>query len=678
MKNASKEGKMASRFTRREFLKGAAMTAVGLAAASCAQPTPQIIEKEVPVERVVKETVVVEKEVAVERVVTPTPVVMKYKEAPMLAGMVQAGRLPPVDERLPEDPLVIEPWEEIGQYGGTWHRLATTGGDTQVNGRLAYENPLRWTKDANEVIPNVCKSWEISPDGKVFTFTLRKGMKWSDGHPFTADDYMFYLNDHNGNSELATTVPSWLRPGGEMYTAEKIDDYTWRISFGAPAGIFLLYLASNHGLSFMQFPKHFCQQYHVDYVAKETLEKMAKDAGFEFWYQLYNNKRSQSGGGNPDCPVIFAWKVTVPAPKMPVVAERNPYYWKVDTAGNQLPYIDRIEFMLVESAPIINMRAMAGEVDMQLRHMTFDNYPLFMDNREQGDYRILGWSRGYITDSMIQPNIMHLDPVMRQIIGDKRFRWALSLGMNREEIIESVFLGVTEPNQISPTPTSPFYWEEQAKNMLEHDPARANAYLDEMGLTERDSADYRLRPDGKRLTLIFDYAPIFGSWGDIIGLLAVQWKDLGIEVIPSEMSRQLYVERFDGANLQDIHIWTANGEFHLVGECRTYIQFQNKPLNDWRNTGGREGEEPPEHILEQYKYWDEITVTVDTEKQKELMRKILEIHKEHMVTIGICTAPPEVVVVKNNFRNVPDSAVSDWPLLTPGNTIPEQYFIKQS
>ena len=229
----------------------------------------------------------------------------------------------------------------------------------------------------------------------------------------------------------------------------------------------------------------------------------------------------------------------------------------MDTEGNQLPYIDRIEHMIVEGATVTNLRAVAGEVDMQFRHMTFDNYPLYQENKDKGDYRIL---RG--------PGLCHRCRYLASrraqgssaegYLDDKRFRYALSLGINRHEIIEAIYLGATEPMQVAPLKSSPYYWEEQAKNLIEYDLQRANAYLDEMGLTKKDADGYRMRPDGKRLTLIFEYAPTFGPWADLGALLTAQWKGLGIELIPKEVDRTLWEERAN-ANELDITVWTSGG-----------------------------------------------------------------------------------------------------------------------
>jgi peptide/nickel transport system substrate-binding protein len=435
-------------------------------------------------------------------------------------------------------------------------------------------------------------------------------------------------------------------------------------------------------MPFTIYPAHYAKQFFPGYTDQAKLDQMAKDEGFEFWYQHYNSKTATYSGAksNVDLPVIHAWKLTVPPPKQPVVMERNPYYYKVDPDGNQLPYIDRIEHMIVEGGgPQINLRAIQGEVDMQLRHMTFDNYPLFRESQEQGDYRILQWQRGYITDSMICMGVGNVNPDRRELLADKRLHYALSLAINRQEIIEGVFLGVTEPNQISPLPSSPHYVEEYAKKFVERDLDQANAYLDEMGFTERDGDGYRLMPNGDRLTIFFEYAPVFGAWGNIAELLRAQFVDIGLDLNIKEYNRELFTQH-DEAGETEMTMWTGSGEFNpLLENTSPFINWQGgQVFLDWYNSGGTEGEEPPAWMKEQWENRDAAKETIDRDEQIALFRKVLDTHSEQMHTIGICTAPPEVVVVKNDFRNVPEEAVSDWPLLSPGNTNPEQYYIRQS
>ncbi len=597
----------------------------------------------------------------------------------MLAELVKQGKLPPVDERLPEDPMIVPPVEEIGQYGGSWRRVAVGSGDVGIfEYRLMYGNLIRWNKEGTDFVANVAKSWDASEDGTTYTFHLRKGMRWSDGEPFTADDILFWYEDVILNAELTPTFPDWLTVGGTKGEVRKIDDYTIQFVFPVPHGLFLTYCASAYGTMLTGYPKHYLKQFHVNYAEKDQLEKASKEAGFEFWYQLFNAKRTEES--NPDLPTIFTWNFKQILPTVPVVLERNPYYWKVDPQGNQLPYIDKVVVDLVENSEMANMKAVAGEIDMQLRHMLFKNYPLFMENREKGGYRVLKWTRGYVTDSVIAPNVAHADPVLRQIIGDKRFRYALSYAINRDEVIQLVYLGMAEPNQVSPLATSPFYWEEQAKNAIEYDPDKANALLDEMGLQWDANHEYRLRPDGQTLALTYEYAPVFGAWGDIGELLVEYWKPIGIKLTVKEEERTLFYER-KAANQHDIGVWTGSAEFNPLIDPRWFLPFTEEsihaiPYAQWYQSGGKTGEEPPGDLRKVQELFDQIKSTPNPDKQKELFREILRLNKENLWVIGIATAPPEVVIVKNNFRNVPEQAVSDWHLLTPGATAPEQYFFK--
>lgn len=392
----------------------------------------------------------------------------KYKEAPMLAELVAAGQLPSVDDRLPTDPLVIEPHEEIGQYEGTWHRVATSAGDTQLHAKMTYEWLIRYNVDGTNIVPNAAESWEVSDDASEYIFHLREGMKWSDGAPFTADDVVFMYEDEWMHPDLANP-PSAYVIDGEPLMIEKIDDYTVRIKFPKPNGGFIRVAASLRGHYFTWRPKHYLSQFHADYTDEAELTKKAEEEGFEFWYQLFNSKANPRT--NPDMPVVYAWQLKIPAPQTPIVAERNPYYWKVDPEGNQLPYIDRIEWALVESGAQAQIQIIQGDADMQLRHLDISTFPLLQENKEKGDYRVLLWDTGK-SDFVMGVNHTNQDPVLREIVQDNRFRYALSLGINRADIIEAIYLGLTEPNQVSPLPSSPHYWEDQAKDKTEHDPGQ--------------------------------------------------------------------------------------------------------------------------------------------------------------------------------------------------------------
>ena len=599
----------------------------------------------------------------------------KFYEAPELRIEVAKGTLPPVEERLPEEPVVIEPVEEIGQYGGTWHRVALSPGDTCLDSRMGYESLVQWTPDAKDVEPGIAKSWKISEEGKVFTFYLRKGMKWSDGKPFTADDFLFWYEDILLNKELTPVFPGWLKVGGEPVKIEKVNDYTIKFQFVKPYGLFLQMLAFNG--PFCGAPKHYLKQFHPKYMSKERLEKLTKEAGFESWYQLFLAKNNLYT--NPELPTIRPWKLTVPPPATRLIAERNPYYWKVDTEGNQLPYIDRVVFNMVESTEMANMKALTGEIDMQHRHMMLSNYTVFMKNREKGNYRVLRWEDAYGTNCAILLNQSCKDPVLRDLFQNLKFRIALSLAINREEINELCFQSLGVPRAATQIPASPYYQRDLENIYADYDPEKANRLLDEIGLTKRDKEGYRLRPDGKRLSLVFSFCALWGPYPDIAQLVKEYWEAIGIKVVVKTLERSLRTKRVE-ANEHETDMWCIPG--YLLLNPWPYIAVnQYTPYGPlygrWYASEGKQGEEPPEYILHNMRLYDKFLVTVDPEKQLKIGKEIVRHAAKNLYAIGTVGRLPALVIVKNNFRNVPEKAVSAWTLMTPGYTHIEQYFIKQ-
>ena len=303
----------------------------------------------------------------------------KYKEAPQLAAQVQAGTLPPVEERIPVDPMVITPWESIGQYGGTWNSGLLGRADSAWVSRSMGNDPLlRWAPDLNSIIPNIAKSWQISEDGKVFTFDLRKGMRWSDGAPFGADNFVWWYEKALLNTELTPTVTSWMRPGGVVGKVEKVDDVTVKFIFEYPNGLFIQRMGSNTPF----VASHYMEQFHIEF-NKEAVEKMVADQQLESWMALYSDKNDRMN--NPDKPEILAWEVTVPVSQgTQMVAERNPYYWKVDPEGNQLPYIDKLVYHVAENVEVLVLKTLNGEIDMYDRHITAPaNKSVFLTTRSR-------------------------------------------------------------------------------------------------------------------------------------------------------------------------------------------------------------------------------------------------------------------------------------------------------
>jgi len=614
--------------------------------------------------------------------------ITKFNEAPALKTKVATGELPSVKERLPKEPMVVMPVEEIGQYGGTWRRVWLGLADLGGVFKLMFEPIITFSTDGSEVLPNIAKSWEVSEGGKVYTFHLRKGIKWSDGVPFTADDILFVYEDVLLNKELNPVFPAWLTVGGKPAKLEKVDDYTIRFRFADSYGIFLLMFAYRSASStswYFYAPKHYLQQFHPRYTSMDKLKKMAEEAGFKSWEQLY-----QAKGGtawfvtNPDCPTIQAWKVTVPPPAQRMVMERNPYYWKVDPEGNQLPYIDRIVNDMVEDAEMINMKCSTGVVDFQQRKLTMRNFSLFMEYREKGDYRVLKWIKTLGADPVIKLNLTCKDPVLRKLFEDDRFRKSLSLAINRDEINELCWLGQAEPRQASLSSGMPYYSEEWEKAYAEYDLKKANSLLDEIGLKWDKNHEYRLRPAGKTLAVTIEFTPAYPVWADTLGLVKDYWKEIGIEVALKPEERGLYMLRVQG-NEHQIGIWIMDNQVPFLVGPRHLIPVETADTHGllcieyarWYVTGGKAGEKPVGDVARLQELYDKIKLTVHEEKRRSLVEEIIQLHIKNIWMIGTVGEMPTPVVVKNNFRNVPETLLLENILGYVRTSNPYQFFIRQ-
>ena len=331
---------MSASMKRRDFLKAAAMTAVGIVAASCAQPTPQVIEKEVPVEKVVKETVVVEKqvpvekvvketvlvqkEIAVEKVVTATPLPVKFKEAPMLAELVKQGKLPPVEERLPLNPCVWPVQEGIGNYGGTIRRGFKGVSDGNGPDKMSGKSLAWFSTDLSEMWPDIAESWELSADGKKWTINLRKGMKWSDGYPLTTEAWKWRWDYVTMNAALTTSPPTVLSTGNPKVLCEASfpDDYTAVLTYSDPKPLLIYDMRGN--LNMFVEPGHYLKDYHPDFTDQATLDAKAKELGLSTWEQLWADRRSWRT--NPEVPQLMTWVYKNALSEELMIMERNPYY----------------------------------------------------------------------------------------------------------------------------------------------------------------------------------------------------------------------------------------------------------------------------------------------------------------------------------------------------------------
>ncbi len=485
------------------------------------------------------------------------------------------------------------------------------------------------------------------------------------------------------NKDLTPNIPTWLASGGKPCKIEKVDNYTFTVTFEQPNPLFLINICKQGGNSFF-LPKHYGKQFHPKYTSKEELDKKIKDAGFQFWYQLFDAKVSNSNAWlqNPELPVLYPWRNTSSPTATTMVFERNPYYWKIDPAGNQLPYIDKISNALVENREMVVMKAIAGEIDMQERHLTLSDYTLLMENRSKGNYRVLQWKQGVGSDVMLCLNQNVKDPVLRKIFEDRRFREALSIAINRDEVWKLIYLGMGKPRQCSLISGVAFYDPEWEKTWVEYDPKKANEVLDRIGLNKRDKDGFRMRPDGKTLALTITFpSGIFGAWSDVLEMVKKYWEAVGVKVAIQPVERSLYVTRATAGDLE-IGVWNFDRNTAIMSDpgrlLGTTTDGPWAPLYaQWYNTGGKGGEEPKGDIRKIYELWDKVTITPDETQRNRLFKEIINLHKRNIWMIGIVGELPQPVVVKNNCRNVPDGIIWDDTLRSPKNARPEQFSFKQ-
>jgi len=602
-----------------------------------------------------------------------------FNEAPMLAAMSKKGELPPLAKRLPPTPVVIPPVEKPGQYGGTWRRAYTRLSDLVGARRVIYDPLVRWSPEYR-VVPNLATKWEVLEGGRVFVFHLVQGVRWSDGAPFTADDILFYFEDIILNAELTPSIPKWLSPTGNPPKVSKIDDYTIRMEFEKPHGLLLERLASPDGMALVTKPKHYLRKFHKKYAKPEELAALMKEHDASTWVKLFHDMCDIKSAlfTNKDFPSLCAWIVKTPAPQKRFVMERNPYYWKVDPAGNQLPYIDTLIHELQAEAQTIVLKAVNGEIDMQGRHLGgMQNSVLLLSSAVGGKYRLVPKTSTASVGLLLAPNLNHKDPVLREIIADDRFRKALSFAINRNEINKIVYRGRGMPRQAAPLPASPYYSRSYENAYREYDPAKAAALLDEMGL-KTDNHGKRMRPDGNPLRLSLDVIAGIPSWVDMAEIISSNIRALGIDTEVKSEAKELFRQRTQSAQ-HDIALWTGDGGMECLLDPRWYFPYSSESLqaplySQWYQCSGKKGEEPPSKIKDLMTTYDMILETVSDEKKKELFDKIIAANEKNLWVIGLVHDPPDFYVVSPKMRNVPKSDFQSWIYPNPGPIHPEQFF----
>lgn len=600
-------------------------------------------------------------------------------EAPMLQELVAAGDLPPLEERLPENPLVIDVEDGIGRYGGDLFLSVTSprgfGTDLHVMG---FESPLAINADTT-VGPNVIESWDISSDKRVYTLRLRKGIKWSDGEPLTTDDLMFWWNDEVNNPILTENV--FIVEFQEM-ELEQIDDYTVRATLGRSFPLFERTLSLQWAYQGEWYrPSHFLKDFNPNYVDNDVLLERAEAEGYDTIRDYYYSRAGWSPHPiHADTPTLISFDL-VETSADTWIWERNPYYWKVDPEGNQLPYIDRLVVRRVENAETIQAQVISGEVDIEVWTNSLTNFPLYRENENAGDYRTLLWQSDWSAEVQYMPNQNVADDTLRAIFRDARFRQALSLAINRDEINEQLYFGRAVPRQFTLHPSSQYYNPEWAESYAEYDPAAANALLDQMRLTQRDDDGFRLMPDGRRLGFTIQYWPQEpATKTDINELVKEYWAAIGVDATLQSQDRALNSQRAE-ANEIEMNMWHGGGTTDPAWSSNGSPPLPRSSISwatlwgQWQATGGEEGERPPQSLIDYFTMGDQLVNETNEAERRRIAEELWSTQAEELWTIGTVGLAPYPIIVSRDLRNVPETGTwsGDTRWLRPYR--PEQFWL---
>ncbi len=628
-----------------------------------------------------------------EATITPAPTVAasKYKEAPMLAEQVKGGKLPPVDQRLPLDPMVVQPVDSVGKYGGTWHEVATSASISNIRMDI-YDPPIRWAADYSGYEPNMITKWEYSDGGKTVTFTWRQGMKWSDGQPFTMDDLKFWWEDLCLNPDIKSVKPRnymYKTDGKTPIDISFPDDHTMVWKSDRPQYVQPFFMAQGYWeWEPMMKPKHYLQQFVKKYNANAKPEDFDKAI---VWYQ------------NPDFPVLFAWHTAKYVAGEYTVFERNPYYWKVDTEGNQLPYIDSIQVDLVADKETRTLKISQGLYTTFRGTEDPRDLPFLREKAESGKYTVYeGWTKGggaWPTWLINQDYTQTGDPAtdtaadkeIRDILRNKTFRQALSLAMDRQRMIDVVWEGIGEPkaSTISPqawhfaTPEGKKVYEEWAQTFAQYDAPTAEKMLDSIGM-KKGADGWRTTPSGKPVELVID----IGTWGgdkvsiDGTKALADQLQAVGIKCRQNnlvgqpdfDLRQQQGKFMLTTGDASEVDLWTLPGWVFPYNYARAWPM-----AGTYRSSGGTKGWKPDagspaEQLLALF---DKGLTEGDIAKRQQYIFDAIKIHETEGPFYLAFTGDRQVpVVVQNNFHNVPKTGITGpWAPSSPGNKFSEQFWI---
>jgi peptide/nickel transport system substrate-binding protein len=624
-----------------------------------------------------------------------------FKESPEFAQLVAAGKLPKVADRIGQDPLVIKPLHEIGKYGGQIRRGYTSVTDFNFANRFCAgpDSLLYWDHTHENVVPNIARAFELSADRTELTLQLRRGMNWSDGHPFTVDDIVFWRNDIDLNRAFGGgRGTAKLRVRGRPVVVEKVDDYTVVYRSPVPFAVLPELMAGSSDLSGQTSagetggggfaPKHYLSKFHPTYTSETAANAAARDAGFQDWSAHLMNLNSWAA--NPDLPTVTPWITKRPINNSPWELTANPYSIWVDSEGNQLPYIPKISMGLVKNPEVISLRVVSGQFDFQDRGLEVDKLPVLVQSQERGDYKLYR-SPGDTMDCAIRINLAYdKDNEIGDLLRTVEFRRALSLGIDREQVNQTFFLGSGVPSAIMPLATSPYHpGDDWRQKWATYEVQQANQLLDQIGLTKKDGQGFRLRPSGRgRIRLNIQSSAGRVNYPGVGEMIRRNWAQIGVDTTNQSVAPALTVERTLAGDvmLAISNVFTddpfSNPDSFLPTVTNSSAGLIGIPFAKWFASGGKDGIEPPEAVraLKDAMALYMRGLEVDKAARAPLGQQLFKLYADQVWSIGVVgfglALPGGLYIAKNNLGNVPARVFNSNQLKSPINAMPMTFYYK--
>jgi peptide/nickel transport system substrate-binding protein len=586
------------------------------------------------------------------------------QETPGLADRVKSGALPPVDKRIPRQPRIIDHFaggEGTGKHGGRLNMLISGARDTRLMTVYSYTRLIVYDEKFT-LQPDILESFEAKED-REFTLKLRAGHKWSDGHPFTTADFRFFWEDIANNSELSPSGPSVeLLVDGQPPKVDIIDDLTIRYSWDKPNPNFIESQARAAPL-FLFRPAHYLKTVHGKYTPEEEILKVHKGSR---WANIFRRADAMYLNSNVDMPTLNPWVLTTVPPAQRFTFVRNPYFHRIDRKGQQLPYVDEV-IMTVAAPNLIPAKAGLGEADLQSRYLKMRDYTFLRKSAKQSGIRVYLWVSGSCSQLALYPNLNTSNEEWRKLMRDVRFRRALSLAIDREDLNESVYLGLAKPSNNTIMELSELFKPEYATRWATYDPKQANELLDQAGLNKRSPDGMRLLPSGRRATIVVELSSEETEDADVLTVIAEHWKEVGIKLLTKPQSLENFrLRAFSGDAIMTAYAGYVTAAPTVDTSPREFAPVMQGGLQ-WSRWGmyveskGQQGEQcdmPSACKLVDYlKEWETST---DATVRREAWHKILAANADEVYSIGTVNGIRQPVVIGPKVHNVPKEGYHAW------------------